>query len=183
MTVHLKNNLINCLTADWGKSRWRFFSWDFFSLKFKACTALFVAPLHGYNWNPAPANCPQEPYHLSDYHYTWYCGKSQCSRVWCRLCKNKSLNEWPSETSFKKKFLPVTLLVGISKGWIHQPCRPCKPSTSPSCQQLEKSMQLGDQWKTLRFHTHANYAHLCWKATALARRPSDSIVFFFFFSS
>lgn len=27
-------------------------------------------------------------------------------------------------------------------------------------------------------HTHANYVHLCWKATALARRPSDSIRFF-----
>lgn len=103
------------------------------------------------------------------------------SRVWCRLCQNKSLNEWPGETCFKKQILRVTLLFGISKGWIHQPCRSCKPSTSPSCQQLEKSMQLGDQWKTLRFHTHANYAHLCWKATALARRPSDSIVFWVFF--
>ncbi len=42
-----------------------------------------------------------------------------------------------------------------------------------------ESMQPGDWWGTLGFHTHANYVHLCWKATALARRPSDSIRVFF----
>ena len=50
------------------------------------------------------------------------------------------------------------------------------------CQQLENQCSRRvDQRGTLRFHTQANYVHLCWKATALARRPSDSIKFLLIF--
>lgn len=69
-------------------------------------------------------------------------------------------------------FCPKTL-------WVLKP-----PTISPVQTQYisnmpAESMQPGDHWKTLRFHTHANYVHLCWKATALARRLSDSIRIFF----
>lgn len=76
------------------------------------------------------------------------------------------LNERSGKTSFSVQ--------KPSECWSHRLYHPCKPSTSAICQQP------GDHWKALRFHTHANYVHLCWKATALARRLSDSIRIFFF---
>lgn len=80
-------------------------------------------------------------------------------------------SEWEIRQDFF--FCPKTL-------WVLKP-----PTISPVQTQYisnmpAESMQPGDHWKALRFHTHANYVHLCWKATALARRRSDSIRIFFF---
>ena len=77
-------------------------------------------------------------------------------------CENH-LNEWSNETCFKS-FLWGTITA--------EPYHTCKPSAWTTCQWP------GDQWGTRRFQTHANYVHLCWKATALARRPSHSIRIF-----
>lgn len=93
------------------------------------------------------------------------------------------MSEWVIQWDFFPKSLWVTIILYILQGRSHQPYHPCKPSTPVMCQQLENQCSRVISEGLLRFHTHANYVHLCWKATALARRPSDSIRVFFFLNS